>query len=552
MALAALLPETSLSACNFEFSVFAPAEVELLRELNAVGQRCLTEFSKAALCALRNLGPEDADVSNEDEQGDILPPVAAPQIHILNETGKEVSGKEVEASAEQRRIKRMFDHFDTNKTGLLTEAQFRDVLKTVGLSETFSENELDSLVEVVDKNGDKFIDLHEFAEWVCSSNGEQPQRDDSNEQNGIGDGEGRSRQDVESNLREQLREARAQLQTAESELKQARNENSKALKSVEEELEAETEESQQFWRALASSSATPRLCDTLDLDSATLLGNGKYGFVLKSKQTSDGREVVVKLLSLRWSRVAAKEWAQAQNIGEHPHIITYEDALLHADNDKRIATILSAAQDEGRIQTRTKRESFPDRFLCLTQEFMNKGTVQDWMDRDALLPGGMLVVLRCVADALAHMHRNGITHNDVKPENVMLRQDEGDSSSGIVVKLGDLGLAAKSTDRSKDSSLYGLTLHSMSTKKKFGSCKFQPEVIDRFVAEVAKSAAMQEDFLDKLGCDERTKSNLLATIAQLPGLLRKIWRNQVSMDDIKDWPTLKGWSFFDGAGPASS
>ncbi len=50
-------------------------------------------------------------------------------------------------------------------------------------------------------------------------------------------------------------------------------------------------------------------------------------------------------------------------------------------------------------------------------------------------------VLTHLSSALAHMHANRITHRDVKPENVLVRQSE--NGQGLVVKLADFGTSKR-------------------------------------------------------------------------------------------------------------
>merc|ERR1711975_118635 len=108
--------------------------------------------------------------------------------------------------------------------------------------------------------------------------------------------------------------------------------------------------------------------------------------------------------------------------------------MLHADNDASMLRLLQIGFADGKLQSRKKRTQFPDRYICLTQELMNRGTVQDWINHGNLLPGGILCVMKTVASALAFMHRKGVTHNDIKPENIMCHQDnpENERSSVIV------------------------------------------------------------------------------------------------------------------------
>ena len=46
------------------------------------------------------------------------------------------------------------------------------------------------------------------------------------------------------------------------------------------------------------------------------------------------------------------------------------------------------------------------------------------MDEDLLMPGGLFLVIQKTAVGLAHMHGLGATHNDIKPENIMLHLED--------------------------------------------------------------------------------------------------------------------------------
>merc|ERR1719352_17848 len=126
---------------------------------------------------------------------------------------------------------------------------------------------------------------------------------------------------------------------------------------------------------------------------------------------------------------------------------------------------------------------------------MNRGTVQDWMDDDCLLPGGLLCVMQSVAAALAFMHKAGVTHNDIKPENVMLHQEDGSSDrSEVIVKLGDLGCCTKSPDTTNDHWQYCMTAFCMVTGEKFGARNYRKELEKEFVDEC--TTVLKADTID--------------------------------------------------------
>jgi len=257
--------------------------------------------------------------------------------------------------------------------------------------------------------------------------------------------------------------------------------------------------------------------------------------VLKATRRRDSRDVVVKMMGVRWAHLAVGEWKHGSLAGKHPNIIEYEEVMLHADNDKSVGKLLKQGYDSGKLKSRTKRTNFPDRYICITQELMNRGTVQDWMDKDLLMPGGLFLVMQKTAAGLSHMHDQGATHNDIKPENVMLHlEDNGE----MTVKVGDLGLARKSTDRGADFWQYGMSTLCMVTGEKFGSRKYRKEDNATFVADCEKSC--------KSSANQKGKFN--ETFAEIPGLLMKIFETEISMKEVRDTQSLMGFSFFDDDG----
>merc|ERR1711953_345123 len=170
---------------------------------------------------------------------------------------------------------------------------------------------------------------------------------------------------------------------------------------------------------------------------------------------------------------------------------------------------------------------------------MNRGTVQDWMDKDRLSASGMLSVAHALANALAYMHQKGLTHNDIKPANVLLAQRVNDTE--VDIKLSDLGTTTKSSDRANDYSQYGMTVFCMSNGEKFGTRKFQEELIPGLVEEVAvlTQGALE---MPSAGAGTRSVSDALS---KLPSLLEDVWTRSVTMSDVRDYTWLQGWGFFD-------
>jgi len=233
--------------------------------------------------------------------------------------------------------------------------------------------------------------------------------------------------------------------------------------------------------------------------------------------------------------MAVQEFRYGAAVGSHGNIVQYEYVLIHADFDKRIRELLQKTSHRGSLFSRHKRSILPDRFICLVHEFMNRGTVQDWMCQGLLSTVGILSVMQKVAAALAHIHKHKVTHNDIKPANIMLKQLNNAGKVGeVTVKLGDFGLAVSSMHRTADFTQFGLTVHSMITDEKFGARKFCIEEVDGFLAQFTKACA-------RTVCHGRVAE----IVSDLPRLLRSVFQESVTMADIRDAPGLQGWSLFD-------
>jgi len=307
---------------------------------------------------------------------------------------------------------------------------------------------------------------------------------------------------------------------------------------VEKKHEEETENVFAFWEKVAKSSVgSTKFKNVFDMGAAKWLGNGKWGWVMETRRCSDKRQVVIKLCDIRHAYVVVKEWQHGFALGQsHPNIVQYQDAHLYGDDDGAMKQLLEAGYAEGKLKSQTKRTVFPEMFVCIAAELMNRGNVQEWMDQHLLTPTGMLKVLQKVASALAYMHKNGVTHNDLKPENILLHQNGDD----VVVKLGDLGLAERSEDRTADVTRYGMTGLCMATGEKYGERRFRKEQIEEFVKDLEACAA-------DCGADGR----LGQVLTDLPGLMRRVFKESITMREVSEWPGLQNWSFLDGGGASA-
>jgi tetratricopeptide (TPR) repeat protein/tRNA A-37 threonylcarbamoyl transferase component Bud32 len=139
------------------------------------------------------------------------------------------------------------------------------------------------------------------------------------------------------------------------------------------------------------------------------LGEGGMGEVWKAQDETLDREVALKVL-----RPAAMETEHARARFERE-----ARAISHL-NHPNIATIHAIEEIEGR------------RFLVL--EYLPGGSLRKLVAKGPLPMEGLLDAAAQLARGLAHAHRHGVIHRDIKPDNA-LRSEEG------LWKLTDFGLA---------------------------------------------------------------------------------------------------------------
>jgi serine/threonine-protein kinase len=143
------------------------------------------------------------------------------------------------------------------------------------------------------------------------------------------------------------------------------------------------------------------------------LGRGGMGVVYRGRSERDGKVVAIKVML---AKVAVNERARKMFLREievaqqlrHPHVVSpfFHDAIGGA-------------------------------FYCV-MDFCNQGSLDGLLRRVgklSLKTAGPLMI-HCLA-GLAYAHRNKFVHRDLKPQNILLHKQEGQSKA----KLTDFGLA---------------------------------------------------------------------------------------------------------------
>ena len=144
------------------------------------------------------------------------------------------------------------------------------------------------------------------------------------------------------------------------------------------------------------------------------LGRGAMGVVFEAMDARIGRRVAIKVLRMP-AFPSAQEQAEAQRRFER------EAATAGRLSHPNIVTIYQFGEHEGHPY--------------LVMEFVPGESLDKWIAQGGGKdPASLIAILRQVASALDHAHASGVQHRDVKPANIMLREDGA-------VKVADFGIA---------------------------------------------------------------------------------------------------------------
>lgn len=242
-----------------------------------------------------------------------------------------------------------------------------------------------------------------------------------------------------------------------------------------------------FVSELVESSARPVLEDTLDMNGADLLGMGRYGYIMSCKSKQSGDSVVLKLQNVRRADAAVRQWGHAKEVPKCAHIVELSELFMHSDSAHRVQELVLDNVNRahgGNVPMQGAPKWFPSTYLCMVSEFMDSGSLSSLMEKKLLTLEGICAVSRQVAAGLAFMHERNRNHNEIRPENILLKRSR---EGGVLqVKLADLGMAERSGDHLQDRELLAYTMWCMVVDKDFSRCP-PKEARSEAMAEFQKS-----------------------------------------------------------------
>jgi len=127
------------------------------------------------------------------------------------------------------------------------------------------------------------------------------------------------------------------------------------------------------------------------------LGEGNIATVYLATQGRLNRQVALKVL--------------------HPTLAANEDFTRRFLHEGRVIDLLRHPQIIPLFEF-----NFHEHYYYFSMEFLPGGTLEQHIEQ-GLIPERALFIMRLTADALAHAHQRGVIHRNLKPRNILFRQD---------------------------------------------------------------------------------------------------------------------------------
>ncbi|PID53719.1 MAG: serine/threonine protein kinase [Micrococcales bacterium] len=196
-----------------------------------------------------------------------------------------------------------------------------------------------------------------------------------------------------------------------------------------------------------TTSTDPLLGNLLDhrYEVNTRIARGGMATVYRATDLRLDREVAVKVM--------------------HPH---------RAEDEQFVSRFIREARSAARIShpnvVAVYDQGADGETVYLVMEYVHGQTLRDALtDRHAFTPREALDVLGPMLSALSAAHRAGLVHRDMKPENVLLANDE--NSGTRTIKVADFGLARAASTSASSDALIGTAAY------------LSPELVSRGIAD---------------------------------------------------------------------
>jgi len=245
------------------------------------------------------------------------------------------------------------------------------------------------------------------------------------------------------------------------------------------------------------------------LDVIKFIAKGTAGWVFLAQDKESGARCALKLIRMTQARSGIKEWYCSKvlkTVGVSNVVFT--------DETVRVVQRSSAPEVIGKELEKAGPVNY---FMCMVQELMPWGTLEDLAKEGELSPEIMFKCLEDVAKTLAIAHANGLQHRDVKPENIMLQMNDDDDV--LAAKLCDFGSSMVGDDPKScqdDIRRFGVTLFSVATGEGWTKNRLIREKHDALVERLGAAVAASDD----------------PSVKRLPQVLEQILSGSMSMAQV--------------------
>lgn len=239
-------------------------------------------------------------------------------------------------------------------------------------------------------------------------------------------------------------------------------------------------------------------------------GTAGWVFLVENKET--GEKGAMKLIRMTQARSGIKEWFCSKvlrAVGACPNVVYTNENVRVVARDTAPPVIQNELENAGPVNY----------YMCLTQELMPWGTLEDLAVDGELSPAIMFKCMEDVANTLAMMHKNNLQHRDVKPENIMLQMDASDSV--IAAKMCDFGSAMVGDDPKSvqdDIRRFGVTLFSVASGEEWTKSRLIREKHENLVSRLELAVAGSE----------------VAVLKTLPQVLEQILSGSMQMSEVAE------------------
>lgn len=239
-------------------------------------------------------------------------------------------------------------------------------------------------------------------------------------------------------------------------------------------------------------------------------GTAGWVFLVENKET--GEKGAMKLIRMTQARSGIKEWYCSKvlrAVGDCPNVVFTSESVRVVQRDTAPPVIQKELENAGPVNS----------YMCLTQELMPWGTLEDLAVDGELSPAIMFKCMEDVANTLAMMHNNNLQHRDVKPENIMLQMDDNDAI--IAAKMCDFGSAMVGDDpKSKQDDIrrFGVTLFSVATGEEWTKSRLIREKHENLVSRLELAVEGSE----------------VPELKALPQLLEQILSGSMQMSEVAE------------------